>query len=246
MKKTLTLVAVASTFLFSLTALAAFAQVSSTGVEQGFGTLASIINAFNKTIVKALGTLFLSCGVVAFFFGLMKFIWGLREGETKAITNGKQFMIGSLTALFVMFSVYGIIKFFQSMVPGLDNNSISIPEIRYEGQVGGGQGGGIPAGGAQGGTLCPNGVGRYNNPSDYRIMCDNSGGSAGGAQGGALRANGEQCTLSSQCSSGNCQSGPYGSQCAPGSGSGNPKENTCPIGLSPDGSGGCTSFSGND
>jgi succinate dehydrogenase/fumarate reductase cytochrome b subunit len=137
----------------------ASAQLTATGVQQGMGTFADIINTFNTTIVKALGTLFMAGGVVAFFFGLANFIWGLRQGDTNVIKNGKQFMIWSLVALFVMFSVYGIIKFAQSMFPGLGDNTITIPELRY-------QGGGGAAGGASGGAA--------------------GGGAAGGASGGAV------------------------------------------------------------
>ena len=135
-----------ATFL-TLTTLTS-AEGGAAGVQAGMGTFADLINTFNQTVVKALGTLFMSSAVVAFFYGLARFIWGLREGETKSITNGKQFMIWSITALFVMFSVYGIIRFFQSFVPGLNQNTITIPEINYGGS--GSSGSSVGSGGTSG------------------------------------------------------------------------------------------------
>lgn len=132
MKKTFTLIA-ASLITFFVLLDTASAQASATGVQQGFSTFAGLITAFNNTVVKALATLFISGAVVAFFFGVTQFIWGLRQGQEKAITDGKQFMIWGLVALFVMFSVYGIIKVAQSLVPGLNATSIIIPEVNYGG-----------------------------------------------------------------------------------------------------------------
>jgi succinate dehydrogenase/fumarate reductase cytochrome b subunit len=141
MKKTFTLIA-ASLITFFVLADIASAQASATGVQQGFSTFAGLITAFNNTVVKALATLFISGAVVAFFFGVTQFIWGLRQGKEGAITNGKQFMIWGLVALFVMFSVYGIIKVAQSLVPGLDSATITIPSVNYGGS--GSQGTPVP------------------------------------------------------------------------------------------------------
>jgi succinate dehydrogenase/fumarate reductase cytochrome b subunit len=185
----------------------ASAQLTATGVQQGMGTFADIINTFNTTIVKALGTLFMAGGVVAFFFGLANFIWGLRQGDTNVIKNGKQFMIWSLVALFVMFSVYGIIKFAQSMFPGLGDNTITIPELRY-------QGGGGAAGGASGGAA---GGGAAGGASGGAV----GGGAAGGASGAAVGSGaaatgktGDRCSFDRECISQYCNTGPYGGQCA--------------------------------
>ncbi len=211
MKKKFTLVTF-SIGAFLILASYVSAQVTATGAQQGMNTFAGLINTFNSTVVKALGTLFLSGAVVAFFFGVTKFIWGIRSGAEKAITDGKQFMIWGLIALFVMFSVYGIIKFAQNIVPGLNSDTITIPSVNYGGSGSGGLGGTSPAqntggSGGLGGT----------SPSQ------NTGGTGGlggtsPAQNTGLKANGEQCIYPTDCVSGYCQSGPYGSQCAEGTG----------------------------
>lgn len=132
MKKNLTLIAITLTAFVAISYTAS-AQVSAVSAQQGLTTFASLIATFNNTVVKALGTLFISGAVVAFFFGVARFVWGLREGKEADITNGKQFMIWSLVGLFVMFSVYGIIKVTQSLVPGLNATSITIPDFNYGG-----------------------------------------------------------------------------------------------------------------
>ncbi len=192
----------------------ASAQLTATGVQQGMGTFADIINTFNTTIVKALGTLFMAGGVVAFFFGLANFIWGLRQGDTNVIKNGKQFMIWSLVALFVMFSVYGIIKFAQSMFPGLGDNTITIPDVRYQG--GGGAAGGNTGGGAAGGGAAGGGAGGGAAGGGTSGGTTGGGTTGGGTAGGgtALKANSEVCTANDQCLSNYCNMGPYGGQCA--------------------------------
>lgn len=168
MKKSFALVTISAIAFLALTSFA-----SAAGVQDGMGTLADIIKTFNETVVKALGTLIMSAAVVAFFYGLAHFIWGLREGEPKVITNGKQFMFWSLTALFVMFSVYGIIKFFQgTLLPGSSFN-ITIPEVNYGG------GGGTGAAGQPTGYLCEDGVTKYFDPSFKSTACKTTTGGVG-------------------------------------------------------------------
>ncbi len=164
---------------------------SATGVQAGMGTFAELINTFNKTIVKALGVLFMSGAVVAFFFGLANFIWGLREGKTDAISKGREFMIWSLIALFVMFSVYGIINLFRTTL-GVNQNTITIPEINY----GGGSG-------TQNPTQRTNGSPCTSPSQCSSNYCINSL----CAVQPTLKLNGEQCSQASECSSNYCSGG---------------------------------------
>lgn len=127
-------------FLISLTLLltlplVAYAQ-GVTSLNTSFGQIGGSINAFTSGIVKSLITLFATMAMAAFFFGIVKYIWGFRNGEEKEITNGKKFMIWSLLALFVMFSVWGIIIFFQNTLGIGGNNRILIPEVQIGGSAG--------------------------------------------------------------------------------------------------------------
>ena len=217
MKKSIALTSLLTLF-FLLPALLS-AQVTAASAQQGLTTFAGIITTFNNTIVKALGTLFMSASVVAFFYGIVQYVWGIRGGKIEAINAGKEFMIWALLALFVMFSVYGIIKFFQKIVPGLDSTSITIPNVIFEGSAGGGGtagSGAVGGAGTGGGTAgsggvnqqqtvytCPDGITKYYNQSDYTLACTSRNSITPGA-GGATNINtGGDCIDDNACSGGN-------------------------------------------
>ena len=90
------------------------------------GTLTTISSLLDsvKTIIFALAFL-------AFFYGLAKFIFSA-SGEDKE--NGKSIMIWGIIALFIMFSIWGIIKILQgSFVTSNDAQNIpAFPQIGKE------------------------------------------------------------------------------------------------------------------
>lgn len=132
MKKSFILVGASLTSFFILSA-SVYAQGSTADdAKAGITTLAGLVTTFTDTLVKSVGTLFLSAGVVAFFYGIVKYIWGSREGNAKAIEDGNKFMTWALLALFVMFSVYGIIKFAQNVLGLKEVNTITIPEVNFK------------------------------------------------------------------------------------------------------------------
>ena len=87
--------------LTSLPALA-FAQVSQ--ITGGFSSLRTIIESFNNTVVKSLAALLASAAMVAFFYGMVQYIIGIRNGNETANKNGQTFMLWGLIALFVYIS----------------------------------------------------------------------------------------------------------------------------------------------
>src|SRR6185503_1047535 len=100
--------------LISLIAVPAVVfAVGEADARAGLTSFSRVVDTLNNTIVKSLATLFLSLGLLAFFYGVFMFVWGSREGKPEQITAGKKFMGWGLVALFVMFSVYGIIKMTQ-------------------------------------------------------------------------------------------------------------------------------------
>ena len=73
-----------------------------------------------KDLILAVGRLInpliaISVGLalLAFFWGLAKFIFRV-GGDEKAVDDGKRIMKWGLVALFVIVSVWGIIRFMQS------------------------------------------------------------------------------------------------------------------------------------
>lgn len=63
--------------------------------------------------IRAVLPLIASLALLAFVWGLVKFI-ARAGGDEKAITEGKKLMIWGLVALFIMISVWGILRLFYS------------------------------------------------------------------------------------------------------------------------------------
>ncbi len=144
MKKPILLAAVSGVTFLILTTFAS-AEVTSQDAATGINTLARLIKLFTETVIKATGTLLLSAAVVTFFFGVVQYIWGLRQGDSGKVKIGNDFMVWGLIGLFVMFSVYGIIRFGQGILfNGKDITSITIPDIK------------LKSGTSPGGTPSPN------------------------------------------------------------------------------------------
>ncbi|MBX4195397.1 hypothetical protein KW796_00325 [Candidatus Parcubacteria bacterium] len=75
-------------------------------------------------IVENLIILAAALALLAFMWGLTRFIFKV-GGDEKAIEQGKNLMKWGLIALFVMMSVWGIIRFFQDEFE-LDNSALDI------------------------------------------------------------------------------------------------------------------------
>jgi hypothetical protein len=170
-----------------------FAQSS---ISSGISSLSSLVNTFTTTLVKSLGTLFMSMAVVAFFYGVVQYIWGAREGKADKIAAGNQFMIWGLVGLFVMFSVYGIITFFGNAIGIQQGGTIIIPDIQLKGSA--------SSGGSQGAS----------NNSGVSVQNPLGAGANGGTSVVGTGGSGNPCNQYG-CSTTNSNS-------YPGSGSGNP------------------------
>ncbi len=107
--------------------------VSFAGISSGSETFASLVSTFTNSVISALSGLFLALGLLAFLYGLIEYIWARRKGDEKALGDGNKFMVWGLIALFVMFSVYGIINLGQSILfQGKEVNTINIPNIQLK------------------------------------------------------------------------------------------------------------------
>lgn len=79
-----------------------------------YGLITSIRGFIDLLIVIMAGL-----ALLVFFWGLVKFI--SKAGDAKAVDEGKTLMIWGVIALFVMISVWGIIRFIQGeLLPGED------------------------------------------------------------------------------------------------------------------------------
>jgi len=73
-----------------------------------------------RGLMNPLMYIFFGLAVLYFFWGMGQFI--LQAGDPKAVEEGKSKMIWGVVALFVMFSIFGIISFIGSAT-GISPNS---------------------------------------------------------------------------------------------------------------------------
>jgi len=76
----------------------------------GAQTLLNILALFN-TILNALIGLFITLAIVVFFWGLIQYLW--KTGPEEA-HKGISLMLWGVIAIFVMVSIWGIIRLLQS------------------------------------------------------------------------------------------------------------------------------------
>ena len=93
-----------------------------TGIKDLITAVGGLINPLIVILVGA--------ALLVFFWGLAKFIFRV-GGDENAVEGGKRLMIWGLIALFVMISVWGIIRFMQNALllplPGSGGSPILTP-----------------------------------------------------------------------------------------------------------------------
>ncbi len=181
MKKTYTLSAALVIVIGMSLSNIAFAQSGS--ITGGIGALSGVLNDFTNKIVTALITLFATAALAAFFFGVVRFIMASRDGVAAEIEKGKTFMVWGMVALFVMFSVWGIINYAQTIF-GVSKNEISIPTIRINGSTAP-----APAPTAPGLPVPPPAAAGADGCTVVNASCKNGSGQAGHCKQGALVQN---------------------------------------------------------
>ena len=93
-----------------------------------FGEIGCLISNLTDNVVKMLAGLFGASALTLFLYGLVMFIKD--ADDAKKTQEGKFFMAWGLLALFVMVSVWGIVRMFQSFV-GINPNQTqaSLPSV---------------------------------------------------------------------------------------------------------------------
>jgi hypothetical protein len=98
--------------LFSLPAVA-FAQTPT--------NLLGLINLVG-TVLNALIPILIALALVVFFWGLIQYIF--KKGE-----EGKNIMISGLVGLFIMVSIWGIIRLAQNTLGVSNSTAIPVPQV---------------------------------------------------------------------------------------------------------------------
>lgn len=117
MKKTL---ATLSALLFALPLFAS---------AQNLQPLANLISSIAR-IVGALVPILITMALVVFFWGLVRYLWGAKEGGHD---EGKSLMIWGLITLFVMVSVWGIVRLGQDALGLNPNQNVNAPQVLVPG-----------------------------------------------------------------------------------------------------------------
>lgn len=95
----------------------------------GFNTLSGIISQIAGIIQKLIPLVF-GLAILAFFWGLVKYIFA--QGSEDAKVDGRKIMLWAMVALFIMASVFGIIKLAQNTFDINDNTPIQPPIINIQ------------------------------------------------------------------------------------------------------------------
>lgn len=108
---------------------------------QGLGPVHSLVVNIGR-IIAALVPILITLALVVFFWGLVRYLWG---GGGAKHEEGRKLMVMGLIALFVMVSVWGIIKLAQDALNIQATSGTTIPT----GFVPGGGGGNPNSGSTQ-------------------------------------------------------------------------------------------------
>lgn len=95
------------------------------GGDPSLGNLETLLKAIGK-LVSLATPIVIGLALLAFFWGLVKFIFASSDDDKK---DGKSFMIGGIIALFVMVAIVGIIKFIASAFDVQTGGSLPTPGV---------------------------------------------------------------------------------------------------------------------
>jgi hypothetical protein len=90
---------------------------------QEFTSLLVSLVAWIGILTNIVGAL----ALLVFFWGLVKYIWAAGDEASKA--SGKKIMIGGVVALFVFFSVFGLVRFIRYSLDINENSSMHTPRV---------------------------------------------------------------------------------------------------------------------
>jgi Na+/H+-dicarboxylate symporter len=92
------------------------------------GNLEDVVQGI-QTIVNMLIPIVAALALIAFFWGLARFIFNANNDEKKG--EGKNMMIYGVLALFVLASIWGLVTFLQKSI-GIDTETadVSVPKFK--------------------------------------------------------------------------------------------------------------------
>lgn len=88
----------------------------------------AVIYRFGNWVNAATGIL-AALALLVFFWGVVKYI--AAAGDEKAKDQGKRVMVGGVVALFVLFSVFGLVRFLQRSFGVTPERDMQPPEVDF-------------------------------------------------------------------------------------------------------------------
>ena len=101
--------------------------------NSSISSVGKLIQNVNNNIAANLVILLSSVAFVLFLWGLVRFIFDRANGKDDALEKDKKAMGWGLAALFVLISVWGIIKMFQGFLGIQGSGDINLPKICVNG-----------------------------------------------------------------------------------------------------------------
>ncbi len=96
------------------------------GQNPSLGNVVILIQQVGK-VVGLITPIIFALAIIYFFWGLAKFV--LAAGDDEARSQGKKIMLWGVVALFVMVSVYGLIKFLGNALDVEQGLDVELPNI---------------------------------------------------------------------------------------------------------------------
>jgi uncharacterized membrane protein len=112
-----------------------FVALAQNVTAPNYGYITGILTQVTS-ILGLLTPIIFAIAILYFFWGLAKFI--MAAGDDDARAAGKKIMLWGVVALFVMTSVYGLVKLLGNVVGVGQGGSITLPAIPQSTNTGGG------------------------------------------------------------------------------------------------------------
>ena len=106
--------------------LAALALAPSLVFAQNLSNLETLVRSIGRLISLAL-PIVVAIALLAFFWGIVKYIFSASDEAKKK--EGQTLMIWGLVALFVMVSVWGLVRFIGNALGVQQGDTIQVPQV---------------------------------------------------------------------------------------------------------------------
>ena len=80
-------------------------------------------------IIGLLAPIFITLAILAFFWGIVRYLWGGAEDKAQAVIV----MVWGVVAIFVMISIYGLVRFIGNTFGIQQQGSIQFPQVNPRG-----------------------------------------------------------------------------------------------------------------